>query len=716
MEKFDRLRAWRGSHAFKPAISMMNKLRYPQKFFVIGGVFVVPILILTVQLFMSVTQDIRTVKREMRGIAYQGYLGELMIAMDTYSRSLGQGANGGPPANSEPSSVIKERTDRILSAMKQENGMANALQIDEKIFKELTDQWTSLTSGSEAISQNFYEIQHEGMEQHVMLLMEEVSQSANLALDPELVSHYLIDLTVDLFPDYWTKLEKVELIGKEVAVRGQIKNPQEQEDLIRLSGDIEALLARITSTTETIQKKNPELSVQMGELLDKNRSAASVIVDILNEKMVNAGVIQITPKAMLDASQEAKQAGIQLYQSQRELLNNQLQQRVHIHMRNMVVITVIILAMLVCVAYLFAAFYLAVKRGIDELGKASIKLVEGDLTVRVKAETKDEFQQVIMAFNNLADSFMEVVGQSRVVVERAYASSEHLKVSVQDTTRGSQEISTIMVEVAAGSEVLVQAAEETSTAMSEVSSGIQRIAETSSLVAEAATEAADEARQGYIGVNQAIEQMDAIKIKVTETSATLAHLVETARHIDRILEVIRDISEQTRLLALNASIEAARAGEHGRGFQVVATEVRKLADQSSESVKQIAHMIASVQFSSKEVASKAQAEIIEVEKGGAMLTRVGTTFDSILKSVDRVAEQIQEVSAASEQISASTEQVSASMEDSVHISKKATAHTQNVKASLMQQVASTREVAASSDMLNQLSNELLEALAKYRLQ
>ncbi|MEC0231608.1 methyl-accepting chemotaxis protein [Paenibacillus alba] len=707
----------RVSDVCKPAIGLMDKLRYPQKFLVIGVVFVIPILILIVQLFMSVTKEIRAVKQEMRGMAAQHQLGQLMIALDQYGRSLASDGSGAKTAESSKSGEEwKAQIDGMFTTMKETKGSEALSNIDEKNFKALTEQWASVTSGSQAISQNYYELQHEEMEQAIFLLIDELSESTNLTLDPEPLSHHLIDFIVELFPEYWSKLEKMELLGKEVAARGQIKNPQEQEDLIRLSGEVEALLARIERNASIIEKQNPKESVQINELLAKNRLASSVIIDALNEKMVNAGVIRITPKEVTTVSEEAKEASVELYKGKMTLLTEQQKQRVSEHMKNLMLVTIIIVIMLICAAYLFTAFYLAVKRGIDQLGRASQLLVAGDLTVRVKAETKDEFQRVVAAFNNLAESFMEVVGQSRLVVERAHESSEQLQASVQETTLGSETISTIMVEVAAGSEVLVQSAEETSSAMNEVSSGIQRIAETSSIVAEAAADAADEARQGYLDVNQAIGQMRAIKIKVSETSATLTELIDLSSQIDRILDVIRDISEQTRLLSLNASIEAARAGEHGRGFQVVAAEVRRLADQSSESVKQIAHIITTVHLSSKEVAGKAQAEIVEVDKGGAILSRVGITFDSILQSVDRVAEQIQEVSAASQQISASTEQVSASMEDSVHISRLATRHAQNVTASLKQQAASTQQVAASSETLNQLSAELLNDLAKYQLQ
>ncbi|MCR8634747.1 methyl-accepting chemotaxis protein [Paenibacillus radicis (ex Xue et al. 2023)] len=697
---------------FAPAVALMNKLRYPQKFLLIGCVFAIPIFTLTAQMFSTINTDIQFTEKEKKGLAYHQSLMDLMFALEQYGWSLHMGTSTAPSANKDTKG-IGEQIDSIIYGLKQG---ANPDLLDPVLWASLEKQWELIKSNGTSISQNFYEIQHTALEQIVLLLIEDVQNSSNLILDPEFESYYLMDSVVTILPNYWTKLEKMELMGTEVVARQQIKNPQEQEELIRLTGDLEALLDKMNRFADLIGKRTPKTKQQMDGLLEANNRSTRAAIDAFNNRLLNNGVIQITADEMTSLSRNAKKANQELFLGQMKLLQQIFDNRLDSYKANKTKDILLIIIVVVVVVYLFTAFYLSVKRAIHHLVRASNQLSAGDLTIEVATETKDEFSQVTAAFNKLTDTFREVVRQSREVTEQAYESAEQLKSSVVESEGNNRIISGVMLEVAAGSSLQVQSAQETSVAMNEVNIGVQRIAETSSLVAGAAGDAAEEARKGSMDVDQAIVQMSSIKAKVGETASTIAELHELSTKIDRILSVVREISEQTRLLALNASIEAARAGEHGRGFQVVAAEVRKLADESSESTKQIAELIAMVQTSSKGVINKIEIELKEVERGSVVLSQVGVVFGAILSSVERVAEQIQEVSAASQQISASTEQVTATMEDSVQISRKASSYAANVKSSLDKQASSAKEVAASSESLNQLSEELLRSLLRFRIE
>ncbi|NOU67977.1 HAMP domain-containing protein [Paenibacillus sp. LMG 31461] len=702
------------STLFKPAIYLLNKLRYPHKFFLIGCVFVIPITLLAEQLLAGTTQNMRGAKLEMSGISVQRELGELLIRLDQFGQSL-PSTDGVQPPDKADLKQVQVHIDRTMSWLKAEVEHAKTPLLEEKFVSGILEQWQSIASSVDGLSQKYYELQHEQMEQQVIQLIHIVEQKAKLDLDPEEGTSALIDFTVHLFPAFWNNLEKIERKGIEVAARRSIKNPEEQEELIHLSGEGQSILTEIQSFGEQLHKLNAGTASTSLALHEKSVSSALATIEVLNEKLVNTGVIQITANEFAATSRSSKEAAIALYTHQISLLSDLLQQRVDAYTNSLVIDALIVLGILLLAAYLFMAFYIAVKKGIDELARASQLLVNGDMTVRAQSHSRDEFSSVVNAFNHIADSFTGVIRQSRLVVQRAFDSSKQLQSNVKETSADSRAIQFIMTNMAQGSEVLMKGSEETSYAMNEVATGVQRIAETSSFVAEAANEAAIEARQGFEDMSQAVHQMSSIKMKVSETAATISELVELSTQIDRMFDVITDISEQTRLLALNASIEAARAGDHGRGFQVVATEVRKLADQSSESAKNIVQLIAKVKNSSKSVVEKAQLEIAEVEKGSLLIAKVGIVFESILQAVDQVAEQIQEVSAASEQISASTQQVSASMEDSVQISRKATSYTQDVTLSLQKQAASTMEVERSSTTLNHISEELLQTLTHFQL-
>lgn len=195
----------------------------------------------------------------------------------------------------------------------------------------------------------------------------------------------------------------------------------------------------------------------------------------------------------------------------------------------------------------------------------------------------------------------------------------------------------------------------------------------------------------------------------------VGNLNENIRKIDEITAVIKDISDQTNLLALNAAIEAARAGEAGRGFAVVAEEIRKLADQSRVSADNIAQVIKSILAEaegvagmSSEVESKLSVQIEQINfttrsfegilnsvfETTPMIKHTFEEADSLIKERDNVLHNIQSVASISEQTSAATQEISASAEE---------------------MSASTEEIASTSNMLQQVSTELVNNIRTFKI-
>jgi methyl-accepting chemotaxis protein len=227
-------------------------------------------------------------------------------------------------------------------------------------------------------------------------------------------------------------------------------------------------------------------------------------------------------------------------------------------------------------------------------------LSEGDFTVRLDVNRRDEIGQLAQAIGAMISNLRKIVFEVQDSASNVAAISEELAGSSQTMSQGATE----------------QAAsvEEVSSSMEEMSSSISQNSESSSKTGEIAVRTADEARKGGEAVRQTVDAMTQIAEKIS---------------------IIEEIARQTNLLALNAAIEAARAGEQGKGFAVVAAEVRKLAERSGTAAAEIGELSAS----SVEVA-----------------TRAGKMLDSIVPSIEETAELIQEISAASnEQNAGATE-------------------------------------------------------------
>ena len=212
-----------------------------------------------------------------------------------------------------------------------------------------------------------------------------------------------------------------------------------------------------------------------------------------------------------------------------------------------------------------------------------------------------------------------------------------------------------------------------------------------------------------------IAQMQLINESVEQIGKTISGLHVNTNKISDIVSIIMAIADQTNLLALNAAIEAARAGEHGKGFAVVADEVRRLAEQSSESATEIYKLISTIQ-------SDSNASIVVMEKGkedvkvGMDYTNeVGTIFKKILTSSEEVANQIREISAASQQISASSEEITASVTNIKKASEQSSEFSSNVSQSTQEQLTTMQEVKDASSSLGQTAEELQALVAKFKL-
>jgi len=302
------------------------------------------------------------------------------------------------------------------------------------------------------------------------------------------------------------------------------------------------------------------------------------------------------------------------------------------------------------------------------------RLADGDLTVDVKVDSKDETGQLMEAMQTMVHSLRDMI-TSTVDISTGIASASN---QLQST---AQQIATGAEEVAAQTSTVATASEE----MAATSSDIAR---NCTMAADASQQSANSAHAGATVVQETITGMNIIAEKVRQTSTTIEALGARSEQIGDIVGTIEDIADQTNLLALNAAIEAARAGEQGRGFAVVADEVRALAERTTKATKEIGTMIKAIQNETK-VAVKAMEEgVIEVEKGAASSQKSGQALDEILERIGEVSIQVSQIATASEEQTATTNEVTANVHqitDVVHQTAKGADETADAAAQLAKQ-------------------------------
>lgn len=377
-----------------------------------------------------------------------------------------------------------------------------------------------------------------------------------------------------------------------------------------------------------------------------------------------------------------------------------------------------ILAVLIIIAGISAALFSAniiVKPILNTIIRIRT-MSEGDFRGEsLTISSKDEIGQLREMVNLLSFNTKEMIMRSNQSAAEVNISAELTVLSTQQAEQSISNIAHKMHQVRDAMDTQLQGTNDGALSTEEISRGIQRIANSSTSVAERSLEAAELASQGVKSIGNISNQMDHISSTVTETQHTVTVLNERSSEIGQIVQVITEIAAQTNLLALNAAIEAARAGEHGRGFNVVASEVRSLSEQSQNSAKQIKQLIEDVQREITNVVNKMQSVDQSVDVGATMITQASENFRQIMVAIEDVSAFTQEVMATSEELAAGSEQVASSFQELANIARHSSQSVDEVTVISQEQLHVMREMASSMKNLNSLAQDLTELLAKNKV-
>jgi len=379
---------------------------------------------------------------------------------------------------------------------------------------------------------------------------------------------------------------------------------------------------------------------------------------------------------------------------------------------------------------------------LKEMANVSAAIAEGKLSVVVEPRSPRDtlanaFQQMLEGLRQLVtqtrDSASQVAGGAS---QMAAASSESAKVSVEaasaidEVTSTMHEMSINVQNVVKSTQMQSSSVAETSASIEQMVASIQRVADTSRTLLEICQRSRDEVQTG-------IKTMDKTTAGLTRTSSAIqssAQIIDAlgkrANEIGKIIEVIDDLAEQTNLLALNAAIEAARAGEHGLGFAVVAEEVRKLAEKSTQSTKEISELIEGIQKESREAVENMVKSTSMVQEGlelGGELNVALIKISDVVTEVYKFAQQIggatneqsngsTQIAKATSRLTEITQEINSSIEEQASGAQSVVRAMEKMRELVQQSTSSSTELAAAADQMSKLSHGLMDAMDQFVLE
>jgi methyl-accepting chemotaxis protein len=380
----------------------------------------------------------------------------------------------------------------------------------------------------------------------------------------------------------------------------------------------------------------------------------------------------------------------------------------------------------------------------DELGHSFVTMISG-LRDAV-SQISDSATNLSAASEQLASAANQAglaTNQISMTVQQVAKGTADQSSSINTTASSVEQMSKAIEGVAKGAQEQSQAIARASEVTAQISTAIQQVSENAASVTRDSSAAADAARNGAATVEETLQGMQSIKVKVGVSADKVQEMGKRSEEIGAIVETIQDIASQTNLLALNAAIEAARAGEQGKGFAVVADEVRKLAERSSQATREIGGLIEGIQKTVSEAVKAMEEGSKEVEIGVGSANKAGTALADILTAaqavnkqaalageaaeqmnvsagelvtaVDSVSAVVEENTAATEEMAANSTEVTQAIESIASVSEENSAAIEQVSASAEEMTAQVEEVTASAASLAEQAQELMKVVNRFKL-
>ncbi|WP_282563030.1 methyl-accepting chemotaxis protein [Tahibacter amnicola] len=703
----------------------MKNLTVWQKLLLIGFVFLIPFALVTYRMLASVDKlGIEFARQEVRGLDYYQVLFPLLndlqqhLGLALVATSGDAGSRDRLFAKATEINATLQRMEKVDHALDANLHLTGKWQRIAASVRELVQQTPSLGSA-------------ELLEAHGKLFGDIVAQitaagdASNLTLDPDLDSYYLMNILIFQGPELSNVIANASEI---IATAGDKPLSADQVDRLGrlatlmeyLQGNLDLSLAKAFEANATLKPQLEGVGAILKRAATEEIVATAAVARGLKDGRSAAdryAVVQSSLRALRELTHQAQQ-------SLRNLIDIRIAK-----FQSEIYATLAWAILAFLVATLVAAYMMRdIVQALRQVVGTATKIATGDLTALADVDRrKDEIGELTKAFDLMVTSLREKVLLVEDIADgnltgTVTTQSTHddmgnalenmvsgLKTLVGEVHRSGIHVNSAVNQIAAASKEQQATAAEIAATTTEVSVTSKEISATSRELVKTMTEVAGVADQtaslaggGQVALSHMEETMRRVMDAAGSINAKLAVLNEKAGNINQVVTTITKVADQTNLLSLNAAIEAEKAGEYGRGFSVVATEIRRLADQTAVATFDIEQMV-------KEIQSAVAAGVMgmdmfseEVRRGISDVQQVSTQLSQIINDVQALAPRFESVNEGMQAQANGAEQITQAL---TQLSEAA-----------QQTVETLRTSSQAVDDLNQAASSLRGGVARFKLE